>query len=434
MEWRTEVNHHRFKDVRLAMVCELIIDGTHQTPTYCDVDEGVMFLSSKDVTTGYIAWDDVKYIPHELHKILSKRVSPKINDVLLAKNGTTGIAALVEEDCVFDIYVSLALLRPRKTVLPRYLVHAINSPYCKTQFDASLKGMGVPNLHLIEIKKTKIPLPSLAEQSAIAAYIDRRTAEIDDLLADLRNQAGMLERYKRELIVKTVTKGRDKAALTKDSGVEYLGAIPETWELLPLFAVVTENNVKNDGMVCDNLLSLSYGRIITKDIDTNFGLLPASFEGYQIVHAGYTVLRLTDLQNDKRSLRTGYVTETGIITSAYMGLIPGERFNSKYFSYLLHAYDLLKIYYGLGSGLRQTLKFSDMKRLPVLIPPMPEQEAIVAYIDTKTSQVNGLIADINEQIEKLKQYRQIVIHDAVMGKNQGYGGIGNGYRSERAKL
>lgn len=178
----------------------------------------------------------------------------------------------------------------------------------------------------------------------------------------------------------------------------------------------SENNVKNTGLVCENLLSLSYGKIIQKNIWTNFGLLPASFEGYQIVQPGYTVLRFTDLQNDKRSLRTGYVTETGIITSAYMGLIPGERLDSKYSNYLLHVYDLLKVYYGMGGGLRQTLKFSDAKRLPVLIPSLPEQEAIVAYVDKKAAKIEGLIADITAQIEKLKQYRQIVIHDAVTGK------------------
>jgi type I restriction enzyme S subunit len=99
-----------------------------------------------------------------------------------------------------------------------------------------------------------------------------------------------------------------------------------------------------------------------------------------------------------------------------MGLIPGERLDGKYFNYLLHAYDLLKVYYGMGGGLRQTLKFSDVKRLPVLIPTIPEQKAIVAYLDAKTAKIEGLIADITAQIEKLKQYRQIVIHDSVTGK------------------
>jgi restriction endonuclease S subunit len=255
-----------------------------------------------------------------------------------------------------------------------------------------------------------------AKQQSIIDYLDHRTTEIDSLINDLTRQAEMLDTYKRELITGAVTKGLDKAVPMKDSGVEWIGGIPAHWEQHPLLAVAKENTVKNTGMTCDNLLSLSYGKIIEKDIDTNFGLLPASFEGYQIVQPGYTVLRLTDLQNDKRSLRTGYVTVTGIITSAYLGLIPSLQLDSRYFTYLLHAYDLLKIYYGLGGGLRQSLKFTDMKRLPVLIPPRPEQEQIAVFINAKTAKIEGLIADISEQIEKLKQYRQIVIHDAVTGK------------------
>lgn len=307
--------------------------------------------------------------------------------------------------CVMGIPVGI------RTKFAFYLLYAMREHLLAVAY-----GGGQPNISQNLIKTQRAGIPPIDEQIRIVTYLDRRITEIDTLLADLQAQAGMLERYKRELIAEAVTKGLDKSVTTKDSGVEYIGAIPETWEILPLFAVAKENNVKNDGMSCDNLLSLSYGRIIPKDIDINFGLPPASFEGYQIVHAGYTVLRLTDLQNDKRSLRTGYVTETGIITSAYMGLIPGERLDSRYFTYLLHAYDLLKIYYGLGSGLRQSLKFSDMKLLPVLLPPMPEQKAIVAYVDAKTAQINGLIDDINAQIEKLKQYGQIVIHDAVTGK------------------
>lgn len=274
----------------------------------------------------------------------------------------------------------------------------------------------VDSIRLPVLKNFPVVIPNSGEQARIVLHLDRRIAEIDSLLADLQSQVEMLDTYKRELIAEAVTKGFNKSAAMKNSGVDYIGMIPEAWEMLPLFAVAKENSVRNTGLVCENLLSLSYGKIIRKDIDTNFGLLPASFESYQIVQPGYTVLRFTDLQNDKRSLRSGYVTETGIITSAYMVLIPSERLDSKYFSYLLHAYDLMKVYYGMGGGLRQTLKFSDVKRLPVLIPTMSEQKAIVAYVDEKTTKIESLIADITAQIEKLKQYRQIVIHDAVTGK------------------
>lgn len=154
-------------------VCEFIKDGTHQTPTYTDNKEnGVKFLSAKDVVGGTINWDNIKYIPIDLHKELHKRIAPQRNDLLLCKNGTTGICAIVETDEIFDIYVSLALLRPQKPYCPKYLLYAINNPLTKEQFNRSLKGVGVPNLHLGEIKKARIIYPPLSLQQEFAEKIE----------------------------------------------------------------------------------------------------------------------------------------------------------------------------------------------------------------------------------------------------------------------
>lgn len=157
----------------LQDVCEQIKDGTHQTPTYTDdTVNGYKFLSSKDVTTGIIDWNHLKYIPAELHKELYARIAPRKGDILLAKNGTTGIAAVVDRDEVFDIYVSLALLRPIE-INSVYLWVAINLLETKQQFDSSLKGIGVPNLHLGEIKKARIIVPPIEEQIKFATFVEQ---------------------------------------------------------------------------------------------------------------------------------------------------------------------------------------------------------------------------------------------------------------------
>jgi type I restriction enzyme S subunit len=162
----------------------------------------------------------------------------------------------------------------------------------------------------------------------------------------------------------------------------------------------------------ENLLSLSYGRIIRKDSSANDGLLPESFETYQIVHPRDIVFRLTDLQNDKRSLRTAIVNETGIITSAYLAVScllddPG------FMAYLFRAFDTLKVFYSMGGGLRQSMKFSDLKRMPTLRPPLEEQAAIVTFLDHETAQIDVLIAEQQRLIELLKEKRQAVISQAV---------------------
>lgn len=158
----------------LEELCEPIKDGTHQTPTYTDDKEnGFMFLSSKDVTSRYIDWEHPMYIPAELHEQLYKRIAPRRGDILLAKNGTTGIAAIVDRDEVFDIYVSLALLRPHPGMNVKYLWQAINMPETKSQFDARLKGIGVPNLHLGEIKQANVVVPPIEMQNQFAQFLEQ---------------------------------------------------------------------------------------------------------------------------------------------------------------------------------------------------------------------------------------------------------------------
>lgn len=168
------IESSKYGSAPLENVCQLITDGTHQTPTYTTEGNGIKFLSSKDVTKEYIDWSNIEYIPYELHEQLSKRISPIRNDILLAKNGTIGIAALNDTDETFDVYVSLAVLRPNELVTPEYLLCAINSEYTKKLFKDSIVGMGVPNLHLNVIQKTKIVLPDITEQLKFTSFVQRK--------------------------------------------------------------------------------------------------------------------------------------------------------------------------------------------------------------------------------------------------------------------
>ena len=192
----------------------------------------------------------------------------------------------------------------------------------------------------------------------------------------------------------------------------WLGQVPAHWEARKLAHVCVEAGMKNQGMIEDNLLSLSYGRIIRKDIDTNEGLLPASFEGYQIVEEGDTVLRLTDLQNDQRSLRAGFVNERGIITSAYCA-VRSTSILARWLFNTLRAADLLKVYYSMGGGVRQSLDFESIKRIEMPIPPMDEQIAIDAYLIAEEARIKSAISSQERMIELLKERRSTIITQAV---------------------
>ena len=210
-KWREEngVGLDSWEEKTLQQVCkEKITDGTHQTPTYSDKENGIPFISAKDVTSGEINWSNIKYITKDLHELLYKRVAPQIDDVLLAKNGTTGVAAMVTTNAIFDIYVTLALLRPNKNLIfPRYLYHIVNSPICKEQFNAHLTGIGVPNLHLRDIKEVSISVPSLPEQTEIVRILDslfakeQKAKELADIIEkiDLMKKAILTRAFRGEL-------------------------------------------------------------------------------------------------------------------------------------------------------------------------------------------------------------------------------------------
>lgn len=199
----------------------------------------------------------------------------------------------------------------------------------------------------------------------------------------------------------------------KDSGIEWVGSVPSHWRVHTLYQLVTQVKEKNSNLQEKNLLSLSYGKIKRKDIDSPDGLLPASFDGYNIIEAGDIVLRLTDLQNDHTSLRVGLATERGIITSAYTTLRPIDTSNSKYLFYLLHAFDLKKGFYGMGSGVRQGLNYAEVKELRIVLPSQDEQDAIASFLDNQCGQIDSIIEEAKSSIAEYKKLREAVIFEAV---------------------
>lgn len=198
-----------------------------------------------------------------------------------------------------------------------------------------------------------------------------------------------------------------------DSGVEWIGDVPADWRVEPGRQCLFENKDKNTGMKESTVLSLSYGRVIVKDEDKLTGLVPESFETYQIVQPGDIIIRGTDLQNDMTSLRTGLARDMGIITSAYINLRPKAEIYPAFLHYLLHSYDEKKVFYALGSGLRQNLSYDDFKYLRLPIPSPGEQRAIAAFLDEKCAKVDEAVRIKEEQIALLRERRQILIQQAV---------------------
>lgn len=163
----------------------------------------------------------------------------------------------------------------------------------------------------------------------------------------------------------------------------------DNWSISKLGDVAKEYKVSNKLVHHQNLLSLSYGKIVQKDIESKKGLLPASFDTYQIIKEDIIVFRVTDLQNDKKSLRVGISTQEGIITPAYVCVeCDKTKISPSYLFTLLHYYDsITKVMYKMGDGLRQTLSYSDLKELVIYIPSIKEQHYITDVFDNIDSYI-----------------------------------------------
>lgn len=381
-------------------------------------DHGVPLIRSLNVHNDGFRSDDLAFISDN-HARQLDYASVEPGDVLLNITGASILRSAIAppEIGVARVNQHVSILRPNtRVILPEFLHAWLISPIMHSFMYSQNVGSTREAITKEQILRFPVILPSLAEQQSISRYLGTKTAEIDGLIGKLTRQVELLERYRRELIARTVTRGLIPDVPMKDSGIDWVGEIPGNWKTVSLSVITDENRRKNADLAEKNLLSLSYGEIIRKSIDLPFGLLPASFDGYQVVDSGYIILRMTDLQNDKRSLRTGLAHERGIITGAYIGLIPRGAVVSSYLAWLLRFYDLAKVFYSLGGGVRQSANYKEVGKLSVLLPPIEEQQQIADYLDQKNAEIDSTISGIRKQIELLGRYRKQVINDLVTGK------------------
>ena len=229
VEWLVDIPEH-WEVKKLKRLVKKIIDGTHFTPNY--VDEGIPFLRVTDIHGSSINMNIVRYISQKEHEQLSKRCNPEKGDVLLSKNGTIGITKVVDWDYPFSIFVSLCLLKPVFQDIDSYfLSYIFQGKIIDDQILESSKTTSVTNLHLDKIPNLTIVVPPLSEQQAIANFLDDKLAQIDEHIAKKQRMIELLKEQKTVIINQAVTKGINPDVPMKYSGVEWLGEIPEHWEV-----------------------------------------------------------------------------------------------------------------------------------------------------------------------------------------------------------
>ena len=257
-------------------------------------------------------------------------------------------------------------------------------------------------------------IPPLSEQQKIAQFLDDKTAKIDQAVDLAEKQIALLKEHKQILIQNAVTRGLNPDVPLKDSGVEWIGQVPSHWNLIPnKYIFKLRKNVVGKRSSEYDLLSLSLKGVIKRDMENPEGKFPAEFDTYQEVKEGDFIFCLFDVEETPRTV--GLSSYHGMITGAYT-IFETNNVDKKFIYYFYLNLDSDKRLKPLYKGLRNTISKETFFSFNTFIPPLSEQQKIAQFLDDKTAKIDQAIALKTAHIEKLKEYKSVLINDVVTGK------------------
>lgn len=204
----------------------------------------------------------------------------------------------------------------------------------------------------------------------------------------------------------------------KACDISWIGEIPKHWEVKRLGSAFIENRTINSSLDVTEAYKFNYGALIRKDEDVNPAELKDTYCKYTCLNVNDIVINGLNLNYDFVSQRVAKAYAKGIITSAYLTLTPRDGINSKYYLYLLKSMDSMKLFHGMGTGIRLTLSYNEIKKQQIPFPPLSEQQHIVSFLDEKTAKIDEYIDKKNKEIEALKEWKKALIaHVVTKGLN-----------------
>ena len=288
-----------------------------------------------------------------------------------------------------------------------------------------ISGSAVPLITATGLSKKEIPLPPLPEQQRIADFLDTKCGILDRTIDAVSRQIEDLEKYKKALITKTVTKGICKKGeperAMKDSGVEWIGEVPEEWSVSKVkYNFSTFKKIPGKESEKYERLSLTMNGVKHREKWTAEGLQPKDFMSYQLLRKGDLVFRLIDLQNPSKSRRVALSHDTGLISPAYTILhADNNKMLPEYAEMFFLMMSYLDVFNALGScGVRSSINNAELMKISVLVPPLAEQQQIADYLDEKCKNIDNRVQKRRQQLEWLKEYKKSLIFDYVTGKKR----------------
>ena len=267
-----------------------------------------------------------------------------------------------------------------------------------------------------EMKKIVIPTPPINEQERIASYLDSKCAEIDDLIADIQAEIDTLEQYKRSQIAEAVTRGLASKETLKESGLAWIGNIPNHWKIMPNKYLMKKLKLIQPVYAGEDIISLTVNGVIKRDLENPSGKMPASFDGYQFVYPGNLLMCLFDIDVTPRCI--GLIKDFGLTSPAYSQFVLNSKADAGYYYYYYLNLDFNKDLLHLAKNQRHSLNEEQFGAIPTVVPPIEEQKAVAAYLDEKCAEIDGCIAAKKEQISTLEAYKKSVIFEYVTGKKE----------------
>ena len=417
VEWLGEVPEH-WSIIRLKNVLQCrITDGPHTTPEF--IDEGVPFLSVDGIQDGELRFDGCRFISEIDHEEFSRKAQPVRDDILIGKAASTGKIARVKTDFTFSIWSPLALIRVDSQLSsPSFYEQALKSASSQAQIDVLCTSNTQKNISMDDIPRLFMTGPPLEEQLSIATFLNHETAKIDALIAEQQRLIELLQEKRQAVISHAVTMGLNPDAPMKDSGVEWLGEVPEHWDVCKFqrFVQIAEGQVDpkqspfaDMPLIAPNHIQSGTGQLL--DLET------ASQQGAE---SGKYICNEGDVIYSKirPSLRKACIAPCACLTSADMYPLRahGRLSNEFLFRFLLsEPFSALAIVESERVAMPKINRDS-LKSVALAIPPKSEQEDICLFIRVHSSTFDALIVEAQEAIVLLSERRSALISAAVTGQ------------------
>lgn len=389
--------------VKLGDVCRDVSDGSHFTPTY--IEEGIPFLSVKNIRETGINFDDCKFICEEEHKKLCKRCKPEKGDVLYTKVGTTGIAKAIDINREFSIFVSVALLKLKSEVIPEYLEKVLNAPICKKQAESLTQGAANRNLVIKDLKCIEIPLPPLSEQKRIAAILNEQMEAVEKARkateAQLEAAKALPAAYLRAVFESEEANSWERRKLGEICHIIGGNTLPDQ-----IISEVDERvyclKVSDlDKSFCDNNY-INSGQIYTK----------RSLAGNRIIPPQSIVFpkRGGAIATNKKRI----LTVNAVLDPNLMAVYPsGKNLSNKYLYFWFESWDLSSIQ--SGNSVPQ-INGKDIAPLEIPIPPLPKQQQIASTLTEQMQEVERLKQNLKEQLDTINKLPAVLLRRAFNGE------------------